>query len=261
MGSGILARHAVGRGAPRGRGRRGRRRRHHDRRVRLRITPRAEALDALVSPRRGGCRVRSVQPRDVARGSEERDRARRGRGRARCRRRAREARGGSQWGNRSVVRDLGGPRSAREAVADGPAPRRRRRRIRRRRRRDLDAAFDRAAKTVASTNRKLTNDQKLRVYALFKQSTVGANDTRKPRLLEGMAKHAKWSAWNELGDLARDDAKEAYIDLVTQLCGNGRNERGNESDDVVRGRRRGWRRRRRARRAGLLQAADAIRSR
>ena len=97
---------------------------------------------------------------------------------------------------------------------------------------DLDAAFDRAAKTVASTNRKLTNDQKLRVYALFKQSTVGANDARKPRLLEGMAKHAKWSAWNELGDLARDDAKEAYVDLVTQLCGNGRNERGNESDDV-----------------------------
>ena len=96
---------------------------------------------------------------------------------------------------------------------------------------DLDAAFDRAAKTVASTNRKLTNDQKLRVYALFKQSTVGANDARKPRLLEGMAKHAKWSAWNELGDLARDDAKAAYVDLVTQLCGNG-NERGNESDDV-----------------------------
>ena len=96
---------------------------------------------------------------------------------------------------------------------------------------DLDAAFDRAAKTVASTNRKLTNDQKLRVYALFKQSTVGANDARKPRLLEGMAKHAKWSAWNELGDMPRDDAKEAYIDLVTQLCGNG-NERGNESDDV-----------------------------
>jgi acyl-CoA-binding protein len=96
---------------------------------------------------------------------------------------------------------------------------------------DLDAAFDRAAKTVASTNRKLTNDQKLRVYALFKQSTVGANDTRKPRLLEGMAKHAKWSAWNELGDMPRDDAKAAYIDLVTQLCGNG-NERGNESDDV-----------------------------
>ena len=97
---------------------------------------------------------------------------------------------------------------------------------------DLDAAFDRAAKTVASTNRKLTNDQKLRVYALFKQSTVGANDTRKPRLLEGMAKHAKWSAWNELGDMPRDDAKEAYIDLVTQLCGNWRNERGNDSDDV-----------------------------
>ena len=96
---------------------------------------------------------------------------------------------------------------------------------------DLDAAFDRAAKTVASTNRKLTNDQKLRVYALFKQSTVGANDARKPRLLEGMAKHAKWSAWNELGDLTRDEAKAAYVDLVTQLCGNG-NERGNESDDV-----------------------------
>ena len=83
---------------------------------------------------------------------------------------------------------------------------------------DLDAAFDRAAKTVASTNRKLTNDQKLRVYALFKQSTVGANDTRKPRLLEGMAKHAKWSAWNELGDMPRDDAKAARDEAMAALA-------------------------------------------
>ena len=26
---------------------------------------------------------------------------------------------------------------------------------------------------------------------------------------DGLARHAKWTAWNELGDLSRDDAKEA----------------------------------------------------
>ena len=259
MGSGILARHAVGRGAPRGRGRRGRRRRHHDRRVRLRITPRAEALDALVSPRRGGCRVRSVQPRDVARGSEERDRARRGRGRARCRRRAREARGGSRWGNRSVVRDLGGPRSAREAVADGPAPRRRRRRIRRRRRRPRRRLRPRREDRRVHEPQAHERPEAARLRALQ------AINRRRQR-------HAKASAPGGDGqarqvvrvERARGHAarrREGGVHRPGDTAVRERERTRERERRRLRGRRRGRRRRRRARRAGFLQAADAIRSR
>ena len=101
---------------------------------------------------------------------------------------------------------------------------------------DLDAAFDRAAESMASTDLGLTNDQKLRVYALFKQATRGRCDQPKPRLLDGFARHAKWTAWNELGDTSRDDAKEAYVELVAELRRrHGRSGRGTEADEDGRG--------------------------
>jgi hypothetical protein len=39
----------------------------------------------------------------------------------------------------------------------------------------------------------------------------------KPRLLEGMTKHAKWTAWSELGDLDSNKAKREYVALVRSL--------------------------------------------
>ena len=96
---------------------------------------------------------------------------------------------------------------------------------------DINAAFDRAAESMASADLRLTNDQKLRVYALFKQATFGRCDQPKPRLLDGLARHAKWTAWNELGDLSRDDAKEAYVELAAELRRrHGRPGRGTEAD-------------------------------
>ena len=96
---------------------------------------------------------------------------------------------------------------------------------------DINAAFDRAAESMASADVRLTNDQKLRVYALFKQATFGRCDQPKPRLLDGLARHAKWTAWNELGDLSRDDAKEAYVELAAELRRrHGRPGRGTEAD-------------------------------
>ena len=96
---------------------------------------------------------------------------------------------------------------------------------------DINAAFDRAAESMASADLRLTNDQKLRVYALFKQATFGRCDQPKPRLLDGLARHAKWTAWNELGDLSRDDAKDAYVELAAELRRrHGRPGRGTEAD-------------------------------
>jgi acyl-CoA-binding protein len=48
------------------------------------------------------------------------------------------------------------------------------------------------------------------MYALYKQATAGECCDPKPRLMDGMAKHAKWSAWKQLGAMARDNAKTAY---------------------------------------------------
>jgi len=46
------------------------------------------------------------------------------------------------------------------------------------------------------------NSVKLRIYALFKQATVGKNSTKKPGMLDLVGK-AKWEAWNSLGDMSK----------------------------------------------------------
>lgn len=44
------------------------------------------------------------------------------------------------------------------------------------------------------------NQVKLRVYALYKQVTLGENTTKKPGLLDMVGK-MKWEAWKALGDM------------------------------------------------------------
>ena len=61
----------------------------------------------------------------------------------------------------------------------------------------LDASFARAAEHVGTfiNDRRIGNADRLMVYALYKQATAGACCSRKPRLIDGMTKHAKWDAW------------------------------------------------------------------
>jgi peroxisomal 3,2-trans-enoyl-CoA isomerase len=46
------------------------------------------------------------------------------------------------------------------------------------------------------------NSQKLKLYALYKQATVGKNTSKKPGLMDLVGK-AKWEAWNELGEMSQ----------------------------------------------------------
>ena len=87
--------------------------------------------------------------------------------------------------------------------------------------RSPDAAFADAAAAVASIAKRLTSADKLRVYGLYKQATEGPCVSPKPRLLEGMTKHAKWTAWSELGDLDAGAAKRAYVALARSLTNAG----------------------------------------
>ena len=45
-----------------------------------------------------------------------------------------------------------------------------------------------------------SNQEKLKVYSLFKQATEGKNTKKKPSAMD-FEGSAKWKAWNKLGDL------------------------------------------------------------
>jgi diazepam-binding inhibitor (GABA receptor modulator, acyl-CoA-binding protein) len=57
-----------------------------------------------------------------------------------------------------------------------------------------------------------SNDQKLQMYALYKQAIEGDVQGDKPGMLDfvGRAKH---KAWSELEGMTREDAMRAYIAL------------------------------------------------
>ncbi|XP_069469546.1 enoyl-CoA delta isomerase 2-like [Ambystoma mexicanum] len=70
------------------------------------------------------------------------------------------------------------------------------------------------------------NEVKLKLYALFKQATQGPCKVPKPGMLDFVNK-AKWDAWNSLGSLSKDNAKETYINLVSSLVSSESKTQGN----------------------------------
>ena len=56
----------------------------------------------------------------------------------------------------------------------------------------------------------------MRIYALYKQGSVGDNTETKPGYSDMVAR-AKWDAWNKLKGTAQDDAMRQYIDLIAEL--------------------------------------------
>jgi|MDSW01.3.fsa_nt_gb acyl-CoA-binding protein len=95
---------------------------------------------------------------------------------------------------------------------------------------DLDAAFAAASDRFGRANlKRVPKDDKLRAYALYKQATRGRCVGAKPRVLtDGTTKHAKWCAWEKLGDMPSDEAKGAYVELVDALLGEEEEAAGDE---------------------------------
>eukprot|EP00760_Papus_ankaliazontas_P008573 PhM_4_TR13889/c1_g1_i3/m.56503 len=61
-----------------------------------------------------------------------------------------------------------------------------------------------------------TNDDKLMLYALYKQATVGPCNVPKPGVFDVVGQ-AKWNAWKKLGDQDADAAKCNYVALVRKF--------------------------------------------
>ncbi|KAK0427689.1 hypothetical protein QR680_010369 [Steinernema hermaphroditum] len=76
--------------------------------------------------------------------------------------------------------------------------------------------FEVSAEQVKNLKTSPTNDELLELYALYKQGTVGDNNTAKPGMLDMKGK-AKWSAWDGKKGTSQEKAKEEYIALVKTL--------------------------------------------
>ena len=81
---------------------------------------------------------------------------------------------------------------------------------------NLNAAFEAAVANSKKLTEKPDNATLLKIYALYKQATVGDNAEKKPGFGD-MVGRAKWDAWNGMKGTAGDAAKQQYIDLIESL--------------------------------------------
>ena len=76
--------------------------------------------------------------------------------------------------------------------------------------------FDTAVEQVLLLNKEPKNEDKLMLYGLFKQSTVGDVNIECPSIFNVTAR-AKWYAWNEHNGKTFEQAKTEYIGAVGRL--------------------------------------------
>jgi len=80
-----------------------------------------------------------------------------------------------------------------------------------------NSSFEAAVERLKSV-KDADNQQKLKIYALYKQATVGKNTSPRPGMME-LVKKAKHDAWSSLGDMSNEEAQKQYIDFVNELAG------------------------------------------
>lgn len=81
---------------------------------------------------------------------------------------------------------------------------------------DLQSRFENASKEVTQLSEAPDNLAKLKLYALFKQASVGDVSGARPGMMDFVGR-AKYDAWAEFKGQTTDQAKEAYIAFVEEL--------------------------------------------
>ena len=80
----------------------------------------------------------------------------------------------------------------------------------------LENQFITATNNAKTLKTKPTNDEMLCLYKYYKQASVGKCNTTAPWAFN-VVDSAKWSAWNSLGNMTKEEAMKSYIKLVTEL--------------------------------------------
>ena len=81
---------------------------------------------------------------------------------------------------------------------------------------DLADRFAAATEAVKELPERPGNDDMLRLYALYKQGSVGDPTGARPGMMDFVGR-AKYDAWADIAGMSQDDAMTAYIDLVESL--------------------------------------------
>lgn len=81
---------------------------------------------------------------------------------------------------------------------------------------DLAARFETAKEQATQLPKRPDNKTLLRLYALYKQATVGNAPATRPDPMD-FVERAKHDAWSRLKDKSSSQAMQEYIDLVESL--------------------------------------------
>jgi acyl-CoA-binding protein len=81
---------------------------------------------------------------------------------------------------------------------------------------ELQARFERAKGEILQLSQAPDMQSQLRLYTLFKQGTVGDCTGDRPGMIDFKGR-AKYDAWKALAGMSKEDAMQAYIDLVEEL--------------------------------------------
>eukprot|EP00892_Ulva_mutabilis_P007324 jgi/Ulvmu1/4964/UM207_0008.1 len=76
--------------------------------------------------------------------------------------------------------------------------------------------FELAAAAAKELPEKISNEDKLALYGLFKQGTVGDVNTDRPGMFDQKGR-AKWDAWKSHAGKSKELAMTEYIKLVEDL--------------------------------------------
>ena len=81
---------------------------------------------------------------------------------------------------------------------------------------NLKAAFDKAVADSKNLPEKPDNMTLLKMYSLFKQATEGDVEGKRPGFTD-MVGRAKFDAWAAVKGQSKDEAMQAYVDLIESL--------------------------------------------
>jgi len=80
----------------------------------------------------------------------------------------------------------------------------------------LQQRFEEHAQLVRSFTKKPSDEEMKEIYGLYKQATIGDNNTSQPWSVQ-IESRAKWDAWESKKGLDKDTAMEQYIEIVNNI--------------------------------------------
>ena len=83
---------------------------------------------------------------------------------------------------------------------------------------DIQTQFEQAAQEAQQLPKRPDNQTLLQLYAYYKQATVGDVRGKRPGFTN-MVGRAKYDAWKKVKGVPKEQAMQAYIDLVERLKG------------------------------------------